>query len=71
MNFYPVGYKTPITKPDDLVRTPTGATGTIERILPGGRREVRLLNGELVELKADLLYLVRSAIPMPWPSRKA
>lgn len=71
MNFYPVGYKPPTIKPDDLVRTPTGETGTVERIISGGRREVRLLNGQLVELKAHELYLVRSAIPMPWPSRKA
>lgn len=52
-----------------MVRTPSGATGFVEKILPFGEREVRLLNGELVTLKADLLFLVRAAIPRPWPSR--
>jgi hypothetical protein len=56
----------PTIKPDDLVRTPSGATGTVEDILPDGRRRVRLLDGERVELLPHLLYVVRSAVPRPW-----
>lgn len=55
-------------KPRDLVRTPSGATGTCLEILPQGYRDVQLLNGGgVITIKASLLYLVRSAPALPWP----
>lgn len=54
-------------KPRDLVRTPSGDTGIVVEILPCGWREVQLLNGTYVTLKASLLHLVRAAVPKRWP----
>lgn len=54
-------------KPRDLVRTPSGATGTCIEILPNGEREVQLLDGRVITIRAHLLYLVRRGVPMPWP----
>jgi hypothetical protein len=54
-------------KPRDLVRTPSGATGTVLEILPHGVRLVQLLDGSYIELQVSLLYLVRVAVPKPWP----
>lgn len=68
MRFPLVGNKPPTIKPDDLVRTPSGATGTVLRINPDGTREIQLLNGALVALRPEVLYLVRAAVPKPWPS---
>lgn len=62
--------KAPTTKPGDLVRTPSGATGTVLAINPDGSRELELLNGERVALLPALLYLVRAAVPKPWPEVK-
>lgn len=59
-----------IIKPRDLVRTPSGATGTVVDINPDGSREIELLNGERVSLLPRLLYLVRAAIPLPWPPER-
>jgi hypothetical protein len=56
-------------KPRDLVRTPSGDTGICQDILPYGEREVLLLNGMLLRIKASLLYLVRAAKPRPWQER--
>jgi hypothetical protein len=66
----PVGHRTSGIKPDDLVRTPSGATGTVVAITRDGRRELRLLNGESVELRPALLYLVWAAEPKPWPDAR-
>jgi phage/plasmid primase-like uncharacterized protein len=38
------------TKPDDMVRTPSGSTGFVEAVLPNHERVVRLLNGEILTL---------------------
>jgi len=54
------------TKPHDLVRTPSGGTGTVVAILPRGEREVQLLDGTYLTIKASLLFLVRAAAPKPW-----
>jgi hypothetical protein len=54
-------------KPRDLVRTPSGETGTVVEILPFGEREVQLLNGTYITIKAKLLHLVRAAAPKRWP----
>jgi hypothetical protein len=54
-------------KPRDLVRTPSGATGTVVQIMPCGEREVMLLNGTYITIKARLLYLVQAAAPKRWP----
>lgn len=54
-------------KPNDLVRTPTGDTGIVVAILPFGEREVQLLNGTYLRIKASLLYLVRAGAPKRWP----
>lgn len=56
-------------KPRDLVRTPSGETGVCQEILPHGEREVLLLNGVLLTIKASLLYLVKAATPRPWQER--
>lgn len=66
-----VGTKQPITKPGDLVRTPSGGTGTVVTIHPDGSREIQLLNGTFVRLLPQHIYLVRAARPKPWPSYKA
>ena len=58
-----------IIKPGDLVRLPSGATGFVDCINADGSRDVRLTNGELVTIKARLLFLVRASVPKPWPSR--
>lgn len=54
-------------KPRDLVRTPSGDTGTCIAILPNHEREIRLINGTYITIKASLLFRVRSAPPLPWP----
>lgn len=63
-----VGNKTPTIKPGDLIRTPSGETGTVLWINIDGSREIELLGGERVALLSALLFLVRAAVPMPWPS---
>lgn len=68
MRFSLVGNKPPTIKPDDLVRTPSGQTGTVTRINPDGSRDVALLNGGTLTLRPEVLYLVRAATPKPWPS---
>ena len=55
-------------KPDDMIRTPSGRTGTIIRINSDGSRTVKLLSGELLDLMPAYLFLVRAAVPRPWPS---
>lgn len=40
-------------------------------ILPRGEREVALLNGPVITIRASLLYLVRVAPPLPWPGTSA
>lgn len=57
-------------KPRDLVRTPSGDTGTCIEILPNGEREVQLLSGSFITIKASLLFLVRASTPKPWPDLK-
>lgn len=64
-----VGNKTPTIKPGDLIRTPSGETGTVLWINTDGSREIELLNGTLVALRPEVLFLVRAAVPKPWPSR--
>jgi hypothetical protein len=54
-------------KPRDLVRTPSGATGTVVWINADGTREIQLLNGTFVALKPELLYVVRAAELKSWP----
>ena len=56
-----------MTKPRDLVRTPTGATGVVIEILPRGEREVFLLNGTYLRIRDSLLFIVRPARPQAWP----
>lgn len=55
-------------KPDDLVRTPSGRTGTVIRINADGTRTIKLLSGEVLDLLPATLFLVRAAVPRPWPS---
>lgn len=64
-----VGNKSLPIKPGDLVRTPSGATGTVESVNPDGSRELRLLNGDRLALKPAHLRVVRSAPVLPWPKR--
>lgn len=59
--------KVPTIKPGDLVRTPSGATATVVDINPDGSRELELLNGERLALLPSLLFVVRAAVPQPWP----
>lgn len=60
--------RVPTIKPGDLVRTPSGATATVLEINPDGSRELELLNGQRLALLPGLLFLVRAALPRPWPS---
>jgi hypothetical protein len=43
--------------------------GTVESLNADGSRDVRLQNGELISIMPCHLYLVRAAIPRPWPKR--
>lgn len=63
-----VGNNRYLIKPDDLVRTPGGRTALCLGINPDGSRELQdVLNGEQFSLMPSLLFLVRAAIPKPWP----
>lgn len=59
-----------IIKPHDIVRTPDGRTGEVHHLLPGGFRSVTLETGERVSIHVSELYLVRAAVPVPWPTHK-
>lgn len=66
-----VGNKPPIIKPDDIVRTPTGRLARCTALNPDGSRELEdLATGERFDLRVDKLYLVQSATPRVWPSRR-
>lgn len=53
-------------KPGDLIRTPSGATGTVVELNRDGSREI-LVKGELFAIRPQLLFVVRAAVPLPWP----
>jgi hypothetical protein len=61
----------PLAKPGDMVETPTGRFGRVMAVVPGGRREIDYIDqdGGNVILRADLLRVLVSAKPRPWPSR--
>lgn len=63
----------PIIKPGDVVRTPSGRTAEVDRLRPDGKRDLRYLDGDRAELvlPESLLKLVRSVPPRRWPSHKA
>jgi hypothetical protein len=64
-----VGNTKPTIKPDDLVRTPSGRTAVVIQVRPCGFRLLQYVDAPRgqVELHVDDLYLVRSAVPRPWP----
>lgn len=70
MSFPLVGNKPPTIKPDDLIRTPSGRTASCIEIRPRGFRLLKdIVSGALFIMHVDELYLVRAAMPKPWPER--
>jgi NMD protein affecting ribosome stability and mRNA decay len=64
----PVGEKLPTIKPGDLVRSRRGRDFICRGINADGSRELEdVLTGELLDMRPELLYLVRAAVPKPWP----
>jgi len=63
---------TPIFKPRDVVRTPSGRTAQVVDLNHDGTRELMYLDkeGGYVTLETRMLHLVKEATPLPWPSRK-
>ena len=63
---------TPLFKPRDIVRTPSGRTAQVVDLNPDGRRELMYLDhdGGYVTLETSMLTMLKEATPRPWPSRK-
>lgn len=53
-------------KPGDLVRTPSGATGTVVDLNRDGSRDI-VVKGEIFAIRPQWLVLVRPSLPRPWP----
>jgi len=70
VRFLTAGNKGPTIKPGDLVRLPSGRTAICIGINSDGSRELICNNtGERLAVMPSLLFLVRAAVPQPWPSR--